>query len=678
MAGPAHDEDSLPGRDPRLPLFAQGRPGDRAVPNAWHLMVLADVSGADDRCPGATDDEALGILGQWGAAGSWLESRKLGVIREMIRRRPDDRNAGTATSSGLPWDWDDRLASELALQLSVSVPAARKLAWAAWSLEARLPGIGAALAAGRLDPGRARMVIEETNVLLDSATLAAAEALILAGMGACKTWTDLQRLVQRAVVTVDPDGARKRREQEEKENARVRFWREAAGTCALMGTGLPTDEALAAHANVEQRAQACRAAGAKRPIDILRVAAYLDILNGVAMADRLARFDAEDQAHATSKARHDAAAAKNAAAAKTAAAKAGKPRPGRDDAGKPGPGPDSNSDAASAHHDGYPWNTPSGDGSPSPEDPCGRCTLGNCPCRDWTPGEPECQQCGRQTCDCRTPGSTDGETGEDGPGGGSPRPGPGPGGGNPGSGTPSPGFAAQVNLTLRHLDIPLLTAFGAAQRPGEARSLGTLDPSLARRLADAAACHPASTFCITIVNDQGHAIGHGCCKPPRRRAHGAKGKDPPGTGPPQTTFTITPSGKPGPTGGLGSWLLTLPGRAGHYTVDLHPVPTGECGHHYQAAGHDPGDLLRHLIHIRDGKCGFPACSRRAKESDLEHAKPHHQGGQTCGCNCWTCSRSCHQLKQSDGWTVRLARPGWKQWQTPTGRTYTQEPWRYPS
>ena len=51
------------------------------------------------------------------------------------------------------------------------------------------------------------------------------------------------------------EGARKRREREEREHARVRFWREAAGTCALAGAGLPTDEALKAYAHVDQRAQ---------------------------------------------------------------------------------------------------------------------------------------------------------------------------------------------------------------------------------------------------------------------------------------------------------------------------------------------------------------------------------------------------------------------------------------
>ncbi|HEY6792511.1 MAG TPA: DUF222 domain-containing protein, partial [Trebonia sp.] len=217
-------------RDSDWPLFVQGRPGDRAKPNAWQVVVLNDLSGLDGRCRGAADDEVFGVLGQWGMAGSWLEGRKLAVVRELIRRRPAERNPGAATDSGLPWEWDKRLAREVSLQLGLSVPAAGKLIWVAWALEARLPGIGKALDEGRLDPGWTRTVVQETDVLLDPGHLAAAEEIILGGLAKCRTWADLLRLVQRAVVTVDPDGARRRREQEEKENARVRFWREAAGT----------------------------------------------------------------------------------------------------------------------------------------------------------------------------------------------------------------------------------------------------------------------------------------------------------------------------------------------------------------------------------------------------------------------------------------------------------------
>jgi Domain of unknown function (DUF222) len=617
-------------RDSRWELFAQGGPGDRAKPNAWQLMILSDLSGADGRCAGATDDEVFGVLGQWGAAAAWLEGRKLAVVRELIRRRPDERNSGTATASGLPWDWDDHLAHEIALELRISVPAARKLAWVAWALEARLPGIGTALDDGRLDPGPARMVVEETDVLLEPGKLARAEELILDGMDTCNTWTGLLRLVQRAVVTVDPQGAEKRREREEKEHARVRFWREAAGTCALMGAGLPTDEGLQAHAHVEQRAQAYRAAGIKRPIDILRVAAYLDLLNLVPADDRIARFEAEDAAEAAGKASEAAGKTRgNAGKAREASGKA-----------RGASGDDADGDPGSGH------------------------------------------------------GDADGGSGG-GPGGSGPA--NGPESGSSGSARDAePAVAAEVNLTLRHLDIPFFTAAGtftaddAAHHPGEARSLGSLDPGIARRLAEAAARHPDSKFCLTITGSGGNAIGHGCCKPrgrrkPRNRTRGQRDGPPPPATPPSSHspraapgFTLTPNEGPGPPGGYGSWILTLPGQAGELTVDLHPVPTGECGHQYEAAGHDPGDLLRHLVNVRDGTCGFPACSRHAKETDFEHAQPFDKGGRTCGCNCWSCSRSCHQVKQSEGWDVEEVRPGYHQWTTPSGRRYTQEPWRYPA
>jgi hypothetical protein len=473
-------------RDSRWSLFAQDSPGDRATPNAWQVMVLSDLSGPDGRCVGATDDEVLGVLGQWSAAGAWLEGRKLAVLRELIRRRPDERNVGAATDSGLPWDWDDRLSREIALGLRISVPAARKLLWTAWALEARLPGVGEALGDGRIDAGRAKMIVEETNVLLEPAKLAEAEQLILTGLATCKTWMDLLRLVQRAVVTVDPDGARKRREQEEKENARIRFWRESAGTCALMGAGLPTDEALRAHAHVEQRAQQYREAGAKRGIDILRVAAYLDLLNGTAMTDRLARLKAEDEARAADEAKPTGREATKQPARKNSAA-------ANDDRAQPGGSPEQHSGARAI-------TVLSPETGPAPAGTTSRrttATATNGCCCGYDNG---CG-CGAMS-DCR------------------------PNGG-PSAPPPGPATAAEVNLTLRHVDIPFLTAAGYAQRPGEARSLGVLDPDLARGLAEAAARHPGSKFCVTIVDDEGHAVGHGCCKPRKQRKSGEGQRDGP-------------------------------------------------------------------------------------------------------------------------------------------------------
>ena len=48
--------------------------------------------------------------------------------------------------------------------------------------------------------------------------------------------------------------------------------------------------------------------------------------------------------------------------------------------------------------------------------------------------------------------------------------------------------------------------------------IGPIDPDLARDLAAAAARNPRSTWCVTVTDRQGHAIGHGCARPaPARR-----------------------------------------------------------------------------------------------------------------------------------------------------------------
>jgi hypothetical protein len=219
--------------------------------------------------------------------------------------------------------------------------------------------------------------------------------------------------------------------------------------------------------------------------------------------------------------------------------------------------------------------------------------------------------------------------------------------------------------------LPLLTLLRLARRPGEAYGLGALDPSLAADLAAAGARHPRSEFCVTVVDENGYAIGHGCCKPLRGKA----GKAIPVA---QGRATFSRHDRAGPDGGFGSWILTLPGAPLPFIVEIDVVPTHMCDHRHASAGYQPNDRLRHLVQVRDGTCSFPACSRHARESDFEHATPHGQGGPTCACNAHACSRSCHRVKQSPGWRVTKPRPGWTQWTTMTGRTYLEDPWRYPA
>ncbi len=101
-----------------------------------------------------------------------------------------------------------------------------------------------------------------------------------------------------------------------------------------------------------------------------------------------------------------------------------------------------------------------------------------------------------------------------------------------------PGFAGRVTLT-----IPAATLLDRADRPGEMTGIGPIDPDLARDLAGAAARSPRSTWCVTVTDSQGHAIGHGCARPApgssaKRPKPGTSGDpDPPGI----PRFTFTPS-----------------------------------------------------------------------------------------------------------------------------------------
>ena len=68
---------------------------------------------------------------------------------------------------------------------------------------------------------------------------------------------------------------------------------------------------------------------------------------------------------------------------------------------------------------------------------------------------------------------------------------------------------------LAEVTVPLATLQGLAERAGDNRLLGPLDPALARDLAAAAARSPWSRWELTIVDQHGYATGHGIARPAR-------------------------------------------------------------------------------------------------------------------------------------------------------------------
>jgi hypothetical protein len=398
----------------------------------------------------------------------------------------------------------------------------------------------------------------------------------------------------------------------------VELWREDAGTAALCGFGLPPDAALIADQRIRDHTAGLKAAGVAGTMDQLRVRAYLDALLGL-----------------------DTAAATRAAAAAAAA------------------GPD---------------------GAAAGPDSAG--------------GRDGATAAGQQP---RAPHEDHGSSGA---GTGTPESGPPPA---PGAGAPV-GMAAQINLT-----IPLATLLGLAERPGEAAGFGPIDADLARAMAANAASHPATTWCLTVTDQQGHPTAHGCARPDRRTkprrpdpGGGPAGppprRGPPGpqTGPPGPPGTRPPgapsasgTGPPGPgrnsrngrnsgNGGSGTWRLRPVANGPDLSIDLEPLAVTGCDHRHRTRAHDPGDRLRHLIHIRDGQCTWPPCRRAARRCDFEHAIPWEAGGPTCACNAGARCRHHHHQKQAHDRRLEQPLPGYHTWTTPAGRRYTTGPTSYPT
>jgi len=236
-----------------------------------------------------------------------------------------------------------------------------------------------------------------------------------------------------------------------------------------------------------------------------------------------------------------------------------------------------------------------------------------------------------------------------------------------------PGFAGRVTLT-----IPATTVLDLADRPGELAGIGPIDPDLARDLATAAARNPRSTWCVTVTDSQGHAIGHGCARPAPAAGRGKPGApggpDPPG----RPRFTFTSTDQPGPPGGYGTWRFStgIPGQR-DLLLTIGPIPTWECDHRHEARGHDPGVMLRHLAQVRHATCTGPGCRRPAANCDFEHNTPYEAGGRSCLCNANPKCRFDHRLKQDPSWNAEQLPNGNVRWTTPSGRQYTTEPTRYP-
>ena len=206
-------------------------------------------------------------------------------------------------------------------------------------------------------------------------------------------------------------------------------------------------------------------------------------------------------------------------------------------------------------------------------------------------------------------------------------------------------LTGHINLT-----VPLGNLAGIANGPGHLGGFGPITGSAARQLADRALGQPGVRWCVTVTDDQGQALGHGCAT------------------------RIRPiSGPPGGTGDRASGRAATGESGWQFNVKLTALAGVNCEHARESPHYRPPPSLWHLVQIRNACCTAPGCRMAASVCDDDHTAPFDQGGRTCECNVGPLCRHHHRVKQAGGWRLTQPEPGVFAWDTPSGRSYITGP-----
>ena len=86
------------------------------------------------------------------------------------------------------------------------------------------------------------------------------------------------------------------------------------------------------------------------------------------------------------------------------------------------------------------------------------------------------------------------------------------------------------------------------------------------------------------------------------------------------------------------------------------------------------DELRLFLTVRDQRCRFPNCPRRAQASDVDHSRAWEHGGRTDPDNLAHLCRGHHRLKHDSRWRLEATHlDGTVDWVSPTGRRHRTRP-----
>ncbi|MBV9451336.1 MAG: DUF222 domain-containing protein [Streptosporangiaceae bacterium] len=254
--------------------FGQGEPLDQAAPSPA-LDWAADYASGDDRAfGGVSDDELFGVLG----VRQRLESRqgweKLMGLAELIRRRPAPGCKLTGPGR-MPRVWAEGTAAEASVQFAITQRAADGLLSLAWDLVVKLPVTSANLRDGIIDANKAQIVATYCANLTPEEAREAERILFATPDIEQKTRTTFRDRIARAVIQVNPEAARRRREDAAKE-CRIEVCAEESGNAMIAGRELPSVAVLRLDQKLTARARELKRLGVDGHLDDLRVLAFLE------------------------------------------------------------------------------------------------------------------------------------------------------------------------------------------------------------------------------------------------------------------------------------------------------------------------------------------------------------------------------------------------------------------
>ncbi|HEY2131266.1 MAG TPA: DUF222 domain-containing protein [Streptosporangiaceae bacterium] len=614
--------------------------------------------------PATLDDAGLvNSIAGWRKVTSWAQAQELAAVAEIARRRgvTDDPSLDRDPARELEAEFAP---NEIALALTLTQFAAEYWVSLAVSLSGRLPATFSAMRSGLIDLSRAKLIDQYTTPLDDD--LAQAVERKVLPRAPRQTTTQLAASLRRAVMSVDPTAAERRRKEAER-HSRVELTGDDAGTAALYGRLLPAAQASAAWARISAMATTLQIRGAGGGIDLLRAQVFIGLLLGTL------------------------------------------PQP------PDVPGPGDPAGPAPSADPGNGGDSGGGDGSGSGPEPESAATGSD----TSDPGAPGSHMPGVRS-DSTNQAPPVGDPGLGGVAWCWPHiPGPGE----------VPGFVVPASGTRDGrpaLAVPWRTLAGLSGEPGQLTRIGAITAETAGDLAQVAAADPVCEWRILVTDRVGRLLtvtrirspGRGRASPrprgspaptdrlgsmapphPRPRS-GVLGRitvtvpvtilgEPPplasaetATGPPDTALQVAL------TKALAAARQAVhpldhrdPADPAHPGDPVHPAgpadPGAACRHQDSAAGYRIPGRLRALVEARDQHCRYPICRRPAAQCDLDHTVPYDQGGLTCRCNLSAGCRRHHRMKTLTSWRLRQPRPGTLIWTAPSRLAWTTSPEPYP-